>query len=258
MTAATPGADARQRRARWPRVVVIVVVVLAVLLVAAELTARAVLPGVVRSIVVEQLDLPSDQELDVQASGVLIPQLLTGTLDELRLSSDDVTIGGITGAAHVTATGVPLRGGALGSAKGTVSVDQTQFAVLLEDSQLPDAEISLAAPNATLQGEITLLGRAIPVGLTVTPGAEGGDLLLTPVSVTLGGNELDLQALGGLFGDVGESLAGPQRLCIADQLPAGITLTGLRVQGTRAVADITADGRIAVDPALLENGTCPR
>lgn len=258
MTHLATEADAGRRRARWPWIVLVVIVVLAVLLVAAELIARAVLPGIVRSVVVEQLDLPADQQLDVQASGVLLPQLATGTLDELQLSSDDVTIGGVTGAAHVTATGIPLRGGALGSAKGTVSVDQTQFAALLQGSQLPDAEISLDAPNATLKGEITLLGRGIPVGLTVTPGAEDGDLLLTPVSVTLGGNELDLQALASRFGDVGASLAGPQRLCIADQLPAGITLTGLRVEGTRAVADISADGRIAVDPALLENGTCPR
>lgn len=258
MTAATRGADAGARRTRWPWVVLVVVVAVAVLLVAAELIARAVLPGIVRSIVVEQLDLPSDQQLDVQASGLLVPQLVTGTLDELQLASDEVTIGGITGAAHVTATGVPLRGGALDSAKGTVSVDQTQFAGLLEHSRLPDAEITLEEPNATLQGDITLLGRAIPVGLTVTPGADDGDLLLTPVSATLGGNELDLRALAGLLGDVGEGLAGPQRLCIADQLPAGLTLTALRIQGTTAVADFAADGRIADDPALLENGTCPR
>lgn len=258
MTAPAMESGAGTRRARWPWIVLIVVVVIAALLVAVELIARAVLPGIIRSIVVEQLHLPSDQQLDVEASGILLPQLIGGRLDELQLSSDDVTVGGITGAAHVTATGVPLRGGALGSANGTVSIDQTQFAALLDGSDLPDAEVSLDAPNATLQGEITLLGRGIPVGLTVTPGAEDGDLLLTPVSVSLGGNELDLQALAGRFGDVGEKLAAPQRLCIADRLPAGITLTGLRIEGTRAVADISADGRIAVDPALLENGTCPR
>ncbi|MDQ0613208.1 hypothetical protein QF046_000849 [Microbacterium sp. W4I4] len=254
----TAPAVTRTRRARWPWVLLIAVVVLVALAVAAELVARAVLPGIVRSIVIEQLDLPSDQQLEVQASGVLLPQLLTGTLDELQLSSDEVTIGGVTGTAHVTATGVPLRGGALGAATGTVSIDQTQFATLLAHSQMPDAAIALDAPNATLRGEISLFGRGIPVGLTVTPGAEDGDLLLTPVSATLGGDEVDLQALAGRFGDIGERLAGPQRLCIADQLPAGITLTGLRVEGTRAVADISADGRIAVDPELLENGTCPR
>lgn len=258
MTLTATGTDARPRRKRWPWAVLVAVVVLAALLVAAELIARTMLPGVVRSIVVEQLDLPADQQLDVEASGILLPQLIAGSLDELNLSSDDVTIGGVTGAAHVTATGVPLRGGALQSATGTVSIDQAQFGALLQHSPLPDAEITLDAPNATLQDEIRFLGLRMPVGLTVTPGAEGGDLLLTPVSATIGGNELDLQELAGRFGDAGKSLAGPQRICIADRLPAGITLTGLRIHGTSAIADISADGRIAVDPALLEPGTCPR
>jgi hypothetical protein len=61
-----------------------------------------------------------------------------------------------------------------------------------------------------------------------------------------------------MIGGAAESITQPQRVCIADRLPAGITLTGLRIEGTRAVADISADGRITVDQALLENGTCPR
>lgn len=246
------------RRRRWPWVVLIVIVVIAVLAVVAELIARSVVPSTVRTLVIEQLDLPADQQLDVVASGILLPQLISGTLDELRLSSDDVTIGGITGSAHVTATAVPLRGGALGSADGTIIIDGSQFASLLEDSALPISQITLNEPNATAQGSIPILGRDIPVSLTVTPGVEDGDLLLTPVAVSLGGNELDLEKLAVLLGDIGNQLAAPQRLCIADQLPAGITLTGLRVDGTTIVADISADGRIAVDPQLLENGTCPR
>lgn len=263
VTAPTPVASTRARRAKWPWVVLVIVVVIAVLLVAAELVARAVLPNTVRSLVIEQLDLPADQQLDVEASGILLPQLIFGKLDELKLSSDKVTLGGITGSAHVTATQVPVRsdgvgGEPLGSAKGTVSIDQSQFAALLEHAQLPGTEITLQAPNATVQGAIPVFGREIPVGLTVTPGADDGDLLLTPVSVELGGKAIDLQALGAFLGEAGTQLAAPQHVCIADRLPAGITLIGLRIEGSRAVADITADARIAVDPRLLEYGTCPR
>ncbi|MES2866484.1 MAG: DUF2993 domain-containing protein, partial [Actinomycetota bacterium] len=59
------------RRARWPWVLLIIVLVVAVLAVAAEFIARAVLPGIVRGIVIEQLELPADQQLDVDASGIL-------------------------------------------------------------------------------------------------------------------------------------------------------------------------------------------
>ncbi|WP_193598581.1 DUF2993 domain-containing protein [Microbacterium sp. YJN-G] len=251
-----PIGTAKRRRARWPWVLLIVVVLLAALVVVAEAVARTVVPSTVRSLVISELELPADQQLDVEARGILLPQLIGGSLDELRLSSDAVTIGGITGAADVTATGVPLRGGELGSATGTVAIGQGQFARLLENSQLPGAELTLDEPNVTLQGSVPLFARDIPFGFTFTPGADGGDLLIMPVSVTLGGSEIELSRLATLLGEAGKRLAEPQRVCIADRLPAGITLTGLRIEGTRAVADISADGRIAVDPALLDPGTC--
>lgn len=245
-----------RRRARWPWV--ILVLVLAGLVVASEFVARAVVPNIVRSLVISNLDLPADQQLEVQTPGILLPQLISGTLDEVRLASDEVTIGGITGSARVTATEVPVAGGALGAAEGTVSIDQNEFSSLLEASELPVTRIALAAPNATVEGEVELFGRQISIGLTVTPGAEDGDLVLTPVSVMLNGAEVDLDAVAGMVGAAAERITQPQRVCIADRLPAGITLTDLRIEGTRAVADISADSRIAVDPTLLENGSCPR
>ncbi|WP_336645207.1 LmeA family phospholipid-binding protein [Microbacterium sp. USHLN186] len=255
----TAGAPTPARhRARWPWVLLVIVVVLAVLAVGAEVAARIIVPNTVRSLVISQLDLPPDQPLDVETPGMMLPQLLSGELDEVHLASDDVTLGGITGAARVTATEVPVNGGALGSAKGTVSIDEKQFSSLLEASALPVNSLSLQEPNATLEGRIPLFGSEIPVGVTVTPGAKGGDLLLTPVSLSVNGTEVDLQALSSMVGGPAAQLAQPQRICIADRLPAGITLTGLRIEGSTAVADISADGRIAVDPALLENGTCPR
>lgn len=246
------------KRARRPWVVLIVVVLLVALVVAAELIARAMVPSTVRSVVIENLDLPADQQIDVSTPGMMLPQLITGTLDEVELRSEKVTIGGITGSAHVLATKVPVRGGELGSAEGEVSIDQKQFAALLASADLPGAEIVLKEPNVTVQGKMPLFGQDVAVGLTVLPGAEQGDLLLTPVSINVAGNEIDVQALGGFLGDVGEQLAGAQRICIADRLPVGILLTGLRIEGSRAVADITADGRITVDESLLLAGTCPR
>jgi len=244
------------RRARWPWVLLILLVVLAALAVAAELVARAVLPAVVRGIVIDQLDLPADQQMDVEASGILLPQLIGGRLDELHLASQRVTIGGVTGSADVTATDVPVQGGALGGAHGTVAIDAAEFERLIARADLPIDEVEFSEPDVTVGGTVDILGAAVPVGLTVTPGADAGELLLTPVSASLAGSVLDLQQLAGRLGGIGDRLAETQRICIADRLPAGITLTGLRIEGTRAVADITADGRIAVDPALLENGVC--
>lgn len=257
------GADAataapRRRKRRWPWVLLIVVVVLALLAVAAELVARAVLPGIVRSIVIEQLDLPADQELDVEADGILVPQLLGGTLDSLHLSTDAVTLQGVTGAVDVTATGVPLRGGDLGGAAGTIRIDESQFTSLLAGTDLPIDTVTLEEPNATASGSVQVLGIAIPVSLTVTPGAAEGDLELTPVSLTIGGLEVDADQVGSSLGSIGSRLTETQRICIADQLPAGITLTGLSIDGSEAIIDVDVDGAIATDATLVEKGVCPR
>jgi hypothetical protein len=250
-------AEPRRRRARWPWVLLIIALVIAALVVAAELVARSLLPGIVRGLVIEQLDLPSDQQLDVQADGILLPQLIAGRLDALRLSTDAVTLEGVTGAVDVTATGVPLRGGDLGGAEGTIRIDQGQFTALLATTDLPVETVEFAQPNATLSGTIAVFGIQVPLSLTLTPGVVEGDLELTPVGISVGGAEIDVSEVGADLGSLGENLTQPRRICIADQLPAGLTLTGLEIVGDEAVIDVDVDGAIATDPALLEKGVCP-
>ncbi|WP_314422223.1 DUF2993 domain-containing protein [uncultured Microbacterium sp.] len=256
------GADAApratRRRRRWPWVLAIVFVVLIALVIAAEFIARAVLPGVVRSIVIEQLDLPGDQQLDVQADGILLPQLVAGRLDTLRLSTESVTLEGLTGAVDVTAQGVPLRGGDLSGATGTIRVDESQFTTLLADTDLPVDTVVFDAPNVTASGSVSVLGAAIPISLTVEPGVADGDLELTPVGLTVGGLEIDAAEVGSSLGALGATLTQTQRLCIADQLPAGLTLTGLDIEGSVAVIDVDVDGAITTDASLQEPGVCPQ
>ncbi|HWV50517.1 MAG TPA: LmeA family phospholipid-binding protein [Microbacterium sp.] len=246
----------KPKRKRWPWIVGGVVVVLIVLVVAAELIARAVLPGIARGIVIEQLDLPADQQLDVQAEGILLPQLIAGNLTELKLSTDAVTIGEITGAVDVTALGVPLRGGDLESASGTVRIDQEQFEALLGQTDLPIDSLEFDAPDVTATGSVALLGVSLPLALTATPGAEAGELTLTPVALRIGGVELNASEVADRLGDLGTRLTETQHICIADQLPAGLTLTGLTIEGTAAVIDLSVAGGIVSDPALQENGVC--
>ncbi|MBO0980584.1 DUF2993 domain-containing protein [Microbacterium sp. SD291] len=246
-----------KRRRRWPWVLLVVVVLLAALVVAAEFVARAVLPGIVRGLVIEQLDLPADQQLDVEADGILLPQLLAGRLDRLDLSTESVTLEGITGAADVTATGIPLQGGDLAGASGTIRVDQAEFTSLLAGTDLPIDEVAFEAPNATVSGSVAVFGANIPVSLTLTPGAVDGDLELTPVRLGIGGMEVDAAQVGSSLGELGERLTQPQRICIADQLPAGLTLVGLAIEGSQAVIDIDVNGAIVTDQSLLEKGACP-
>lgn len=256
-SAESDGNAAPRKRRRWPWVLLIVVVVLAVLAVAAELIARAVLPGIVRSIVIEQLDLPADQQLDVEAEGILLPQLISGSLDTLHLSTDSLTLEGITGAADVTATGVPLRGGDLGGAAGTIRIDQEQFTSLLSGTDLPVESVEFEAPNATVAGSFSVFGASVPLSLTFLPGALDGDLELTPVAASIGGLDIDLDDAASALGSLGEGLTRTQQICIADRLPAGLTLTGVEIVDGAAVIDLDVDGAIVSDAALQDKGVCP-
>jgi hypothetical protein len=252
----TDTAPRAPRRRRWPWVLLIVVVVLAALAVAGEFLARALLPGVVRGIVIQQLDLPSDQQLDVDAEGILLPQLISGRLDALHLSTQSVTIEGITGAADVTARGVPLRGGDLGGASGTISIDESQFTQLLAGTDLPIDQVTFDAPDVTVSGSVQVLALSIPVSLTVTPGAADGALQLTPRSISIGGVVVDADQVQDTLGGIGSELTRTQSICIADRLPAGLTITGLEVKGAAAIIDIDVDGAIVTDQRLQQPGVC--
>lgn len=250
--------SAPRRRRRWPWIVGGALVLVVALLVGGEFAARAVVAAQVRTHVLAALKLPADQQLDVRTEGVVLPQLLAGRLDALHLSSDSVSFGGVTGAAEVDATGVPISGGALGGATGRLRMDAAQLGALLKTTSLPIDAVALDGGALTATGAVSVLGAKVPFSATLTPGAAGGDLTLTPGAVSVGGLTIDPSDTSSPLGGVLKDFVGTQRICIADRIPAGVQLTGLAVEGGSLVASFSVDGRISVDPALQAHGTCPR
>ncbi|GAA4484938.1 DUF2993 domain-containing protein [Microbacterium panaciterrae] len=249
-----------RRSVRWPWVLGIVVIVLAGIVIGAEFVARAVVAQQIRSQAISALKLPADQQLDVNVGGIVLPQLIAGRLDEIRVSTKSVAIGPITSAVDVEATGVPIRGGELGSAKGTFRItgDQLEKAIATAAGSAPIDSVTLEGKDVKATGSIALFGAEVPLALALTPGAAGGELTFTPTSASIGAMTLDPSSvetspLSALL----KPLFATQKVCIADRLPAGVHLSGLRVDGDRLVASFAADSAITTDPALLENGTCP-
>jgi len=246
----------RRRTGRWIAVLVVALVLLAGAVVAAEFIARSVVTSTVRSLVVKNVGLPDDQNVDVSVAGIVLPQLLGGRLNEVTVSSDDVALGPITGDVRVALRGVPISGDAAAdSGVASVRLDQDELRSLL--GQIPDfpaGTVTVTAPDVTLETSLSLFGISIPVGVAVAPGAADGDL--TPSSFTVAGNELDADTLRGQFGGAADSVLQTTRLCIADRLPAGLTLTSATVQGQDLVATFDVAGGILNDPALQSDGTC--
>ena len=254
------GEPERPRRRAWPWILAFAIV--AVLAVAAwfaaEAIARQVVTGVVRDQVRTQLALPADQPIDVDIPGVLIPQLIGGSIDELTIASDDVEFGGVTGDVTVTANDVAVRGtGEMSGATATVALDEQQLRTLLGSLEgFPVDTLALDAPDVTMTLDLQLFGMGIPVGVALTPSVAEGDIVLTPASLQLGQSAVSADALRDQFGGVADTVLRDWDVCVAQYLPAGVTLTAVAVEGDQLVADFDVDGAIATDPALRENGTC--
>lgn len=254
----TDATTPRRRPRRRIAVIVVVIVLLVAAVVAAEFIARSVVTGTVRSLVVENVGLPDDQDVDVQVAGLVLPQVISGRLDDVTVASDDVELGPLAGDVFVELRGVPVSGdSAADGGVASVRLDQNQLRSLLgQIPEIPAGTVTVAAPDVTFETSLSLFGIAIPVGVAVTPGAADGDLTLTPASFAVAGNALDADTLRGQFGGVADGLLQTSTLCIADRLPAGLSLTSATVQGQDLVATFDIAGGILNDAALQSDGTC--
>lgn len=248
----------RRRRGRGLLVLVAILVVVAVLVVVAELVARQVVPGMIRTAVAEQLALPAEHPIDVEVDGILLPQLLTGALDQVRIASRDVAVGPVGGDVRVEARGVPIRGDAPAEgATAEVRMTPEQLRTLLATIDgFPAETVGLAAPNVTASGEFEVLGATIPVGVAFAPSVAEGDLVLTPAEGTIGEASVTADQLRGQLFGLLDPLLEDRRVCIAEHLPAALTLQSIEVAGDELVAGFDIDGGILADPALREPGTC--
>ena len=250
----------RRRGRGWPWLIALgIVVVLAVVAwFAAEAIARDLVAQTVRTEIRERLSLPADHEVDVAVAGAVIPQLIGGSLDEITVSSDDVPVGQFEGDVTVTAYGVPLQEGVdMSGATATVTLDAAQLQSLLGTIDgFPADSVGLAEPDVTMQAELALFGVSFPVGVAMTPSVAEGDIVLTPSSFELAGAQIDASELGEQFGPIADAVVRDWTVCLAQYIPAGVTLTDVRVEGDVLVADADVDGATVTDPELQANGSC--
>lgn len=259
-TGAPAPAPARRGR-RWPWLLAIVIVgVLAVgAWFAGEYIARSIVERTIREQLITNLDLPADQQIDITVPGAILPQLAVGSLAEVTVSSDDVPLkSGLTADVVVRAQDVPTRsGGDWSGGYATVTLDEAQVQALLATIEgFPAATVVLDEPDIDVTTDLQLFALTVPVGVGLTPSVSAGKLVLTPDTLQVAGGEISAEALVDQFGAIARTVVRDWEVCIADQLPAALTLTGIRVDGQTVVADFEIDSAILSEPAAQQNGTC--
>ncbi|HYJ50434.1 MAG TPA: DUF2993 domain-containing protein [Microbacterium sp.] len=250
----------KRRRRAWPWILALVIVLgLAVAAwFAGEMIARDIVTKTIREQVITQLSLPADQEIDVVVEGTVLPQLIVGTLEDVTVSSDDVKLGALVGDVTVHAQDIAIRGeGTAGAASATVVLDPQQLRTLLSTIEdFPADSVDLAEPNVTMATELSLFGVELPVGVALTPTAVDGDIVLTPASLQVAGNEVTADALRDQFGGFADTVLRDWTICIAEYVPAGVELSNIAVTGEQVVADLAIDGAIVSDASLQKLGVC--
>ena len=260
-----PTLHAPKKRRRWIGWLVAAVVTLSLLIAALIIVdnlARDYATTYIRERIVELLKAGPDQAVDVELGGdSVLAQALSGSIDEVRVSVDELSFGELTGALELTAKRVPLdTTKPVGELRAMFSVNEQNVAKLasyLSGQEL--ASITLQEPEIRILSEFSFFGLvAVPVGVGLTPSAVDGQILFEPTSVTLNDADISVDELRtGPFAGVSGTFLASRAFCVAQYLPQALIVDDVDVIGKKLVVSINADGIALADPALSTMGTCP-
>ena len=222
----------------------------------AETVARGFTEDAVAAAVEANLPANVEGTVDADIGGDwVILQLLSGRMQEVTVSSDDVTFDGVPiGFLSVTASGVPVDlKGAADSVEATATLDEAALNELLT---MPgnDPQLILGDGAVTYEDSTTVLGFTVGYLVSATLEPDPAGVLLTPESAELTSDigSLDVsRILEGLLG--GE----PVLLCTADRLPEGVSVSRILVTEGSATLGLSATDFTLTMSALRSKGECP-
>ena len=263
MSEVAPAAAApAPRRRRGARVLVSLLVILVVLVVAffaVDAWARQQVADYVAEKVRSVLSLDSDKPVAVEIGGTsVIAQVVTGSLEQVDVGVENVTIGDLTGGVTLRATGVPVDASRpvdrvqielRVEEDGIQSIARTLSASTIDSVQLVDGEIRFAS-------ELSVFGVPFSVGVGVEPFAAGGEIGFTPTTVELGGTTSSAESLIETVRRPAEELLQPRSLCVAGWLPASLAVDEVQVREKTLVVTIGASKALFDEASLSTLGTC--
>jgi hypothetical protein len=258
-----PAAPRRRRRwIGWLIAGVILVVLLVVAAIVGDALARQAATAAIRERIIAVLDLPADAVVDVDlGTGSLLLQAARGRVDIVTIDIPQLTVGGITGAAVLTAKDVPLS--------ETDPVRELDVRVTVPEKQVQKlsgylsgielTSIALTRGVIEVGTDLTVLFITIPVTVDLVPSATPSGIAFTPETITAQGQTMSVDELlanpliSGLAGD----LLASQEFCLADSVPEALVVRDVVVEGSDLVLTLGATNTALSDPSFTRTGTCP-
>jgi hypothetical protein len=258
----TSDALPRRKRKVWPWVLGGFVVLIAVALVAVDALARGFAEDLIATQAADVLDVPPGSSVDVRiGGGSVLLQAVSGGLEHVEVRVGDYPVGPLVGDLTLTAEGVPFD---MAQPTETITVrydvpEEALAAISGSLSGVPIDSVTLEAPEVVANGSLSLLGLTLPLGLGLTPAAVDGALAFSPTSARIGDATIEASALASdpIWGGLAGTVLRQQTVCIADQLPAALTMTTVEVQGDVLRIEFDGSGQALDGGGFTTRGTCP-
>lgn len=249
----------KRKRVRGWIVTLVILLIAAGLVIGGLFLAESVTKGIATDAIAVAVEtsLPAsvDADVDVDIAGDwVLFQIFTGRLDRVTLTSDDAMVDGSPANFQLIATDVPLDlKQPVGNVDATVSLGPGSINELLT---LPgnDPEVALGDDTVSYADSASVLGFTLGYLVNATLSPNGTDVLATPVAATVTSDVGSLDVSGVIERILG---AQPVRICLADRLPVGVTVSGIDLAPETATLSLTARDFTLNGESLRKRGTCP-
>ena len=225
--------------------------------VGADKFARSAVTGVIQGKVAETLKIANENDVKVDlGDGPFIGQAVTGSIDDVTVRVPDATFNGYTGALTIRATGVPTDQTEPESLAISLTLEgdnAKQFAQQLRPSSR--AKVLLRDGAVTVSRSFN----GLPAAIAYIPTVEDGKIVLTPDKIRIDNNPMSIgEFIESPFGKAGASLTEQRTVCVADKLPAKLTLDSITVEKDSFAIAASGSGVALSSAGLTTLGVCEK
>lgn len=245
---------------RWGKALIAIAVTLLVLAGAGELGLRSIIPGVVEGQVREQLNLPKSHPVDVALGGSTLLHALQGGVGNIDVEVPDAQVtDGVEATLSFHADRVPfaVTSGEMSGATASAYVSSANLGPVISTLTNGLADEGRTLGGSLIVGKtISAFGFSVPLEGTLKLSVTDGDVRVEPTGLSAVGFDLSTDQIVAATGGLLEPLLSARVVCIADQIPAGITLDGVDVATGGVRVDVVIADDFLSNAAERDLGTC--
>lgn len=242
------------------KIVIALVVTVGVLAGLGEWGLRLAIPGVVKTIAQEQLGIPSSHPVEVDMGGSALLHAIGGGVGDISVEIPDAPVAdGVRATLIFSADRSPFdpsKGDMTGATAAIYvpTADLGPIISLLTNGVVDSGKTS--SGELVVGRQLEALGFTVPIEATLGLTAVDGEVLVEPRGLSAVGFDLSVDQLASATGGLLDPLLSARQLCVREWLPAGATLSDIRITKNGARVEFALAPDFLSNPQQQEPGTC--